>query len=87
MNLTITCQTNPELYGTWKREIVEKEMRELDMEVKHPNDWLIYILNHVFTLDEDRVPQVAYDALMSSAVTEITFKTASDDLVKVTKTP
>lgn len=84
MNLKITCNTNPDLPGEWNQADVEKEMKEFDMEVTEGDEWLEYILGHVF--DEVVLPPGVYDALMSEDVQQIIFKTNHGDIVKCTKT-
>ena len=84
MNLKITCNTNPDLPGEWSQADVEQEMKELDMEVSNGDEWLEYILGHVF--DEVVLPPGVYDALMSEDVQQIIFKTNHGDVVKATKT-
>ena len=82
MNLKITCNTNPDIPGKWTQEDVEQEMKDLDMEVTGQNDeWLEYILGHIF--DEAGLPIEVYDAIMSGRVQSITFKTDSNDIVKL----
>ena len=83
MNLKITCNTNPDLPGEWNQADVEKEMKEFDMEVTEGDEWLEYILGHVF--DEVVLPPGVYDALMSEDVQQIIFKTNHGDIVKCTK--
>lgn len=82
MNLKITCNTNPDIPGEWSQADVEKEMREFGMEVTEGDEWLEYILGHVF--DEVVLPPGVYDALMSRDVQQIIFKTNRGDVVKVT---
>ena len=84
MDLKITCNTNPDLPGEWNQADVEKEMKEFDMEVTEGDEWLEYILGHVF--DEVVLPPGVYDALMSEDVQQIIFKTNHGDIVKCTKT-
>ena len=84
MNLKITCNTNPDIPGEWNQADVEKEMKEFDMEVTEGDEWLEYILGHVF--DEVVLPPGVYDALMSEDVQQIIFKTNHGDIVKCTKT-
>lgn len=82
MKLKITCNTNPDLPGKWDQADVEQEMRELDMEVTGQSDeWLEYILSHVF--DDVGLPVEVYNAIMSGHVQSITFKTDSNDIVKL----
>lgn len=82
MKLKITCNTNPDIPGKWTQEDVEQEMKDLDMEVTGQNDeWLEYILGHIF--DEAGLPIEVYDAIMSGRVQSITFKTDSNDIVKL----
>ena len=84
MNLKITCTTNPDIPGEWNQSEVEQEMRELDMETANGDEWLEYVLGHVF--DEVVLPPGVYDALMSEDVQQIIFKTNHGDIVKCTKT-
>lgn len=82
MKLKITCNTNPDIPGKWDQAEVEQEMKELDMKVTGQNDeWLEYILGHVF--DDAGLPKEVYDAIMSGHVQSITFKTESNDIVKL----
>lgn len=82
MKLNITCHTNPDLPGQWDQAEVEQEMKELDMEVTGQNDeWLEYVLGHVF--DDAGLPPEVYNAVMSGNVQSITFKTESNDIVKL----
>lgn len=84
MNLKITCNTNPDLSGQWSQAEVEQEMREVDIEVTGKDEWLEYILEHVF--DDIELPEVVYNAIMSEDVQSITFKTNHNDIVKCVKT-
>lgn len=84
MNLKITCNTNPDIPGEWNQADVEQEMKELDMEVSNGDEWLEYILGHVF--DEVVLPPGVYDAIMSRDVQSIIFKTRENDVVKVVLT-
>lgn len=82
MKLKITCRTNPDIPGEWKREDVEQEMRDVDIEITSGDEWLEYILSHVF--DDAGLPEEVYNAIMSGHVQSITFKTESNDIVKLT---
>lgn len=82
MNLKITCNTNPDIPGQWSQADVEQEVKDVGIEVKGNDEWLEYILGHVF--DEVILPPGVYDAIMSGSVQSITFKTKENDVVKVT---
>ena len=84
MNLMITCNTNPDIPGQWNQADVEQEMKEVGIEVKGNDEWLEYILGHVF--DEVVLPPGVYDAIMSGDVQSIIFKTKDNDVVKVVLT-
>ena len=84
MNLKITCNTNPDIPGEWNQAEVEQEMKELDMEVTGHDEWLEYILGHVF--DDVVLPPGVYDAIMSGDVQTIIFRTRENDVVKVVLT-
>ena len=81
MNLKITCNTNPDIPGEWSQTDVEQEMKEVGIEVKGNDEWLEYILGHVF--DEVVLPPGVYDAIMSGDVQSIIFKTKDNDVVKI----
>lgn len=81
MNLKITCNTNPDIPGQWSQADVEQEMKEVGIEVKGNDEWLEYILGHVF--DEVVLPPRVYDAIMSGDVQSIIFKTKDNDVVKI----
>ena len=81
MNLKITCNTNPDIPGEWNQAEVEQEMKEVGIEVKGNDEWLEYILGHVF--DEVVLPPGVYDAIMSGDVQSIIFKTKESDVVKI----
>lgn len=81
MNLKITCNTNPDIPGQWSQADVEQEMKEVGIEVKGNDEWLEYILGHVF--DEVVLPPGVYDAIMSGDVQSIIFKTKDNDVVKI----
>ena len=81
MNLKITCNTNPDIPGQWSQADVEQEMKEADIEVKGNDEWLEYVLGHVF--DEVVLPPGVYDAIMSGDVQSIIFKTKDNDVVKI----
>lgn len=81
MNLKITCNTNPDIPGQWSQADVEQEMKEAGIEVKGNDEWLEYILGHVF--DEVVLPPGVYDAIMSGDVQSIIFKTKDNDVVKI----
>lgn len=84
MNLKITCNTNPDIPGQWNQADVEQEMKDAGIEVKGNDEWLEYILGHVF--DEVVLPPGVYDAIMSGDVQSIIFKTRENDVVKVVLT-
>ena len=84
MNLKITCNTNFDISGEWTQTDVEHEMKEVGIEVKGNDEWLKYILSHVF--DEVVLPPGVYDAIMSGDVQSIIFKTKGNDVVKVVLT-
>ena len=84
MNLKITCNTNPDIPGQWNQADVEQEMKDAGIEVKGNDEWLEYILGHVF--DEVVLPPGVYDAIMSGDVQSIIFKTKENDVVKVVLT-
>lgn len=81
MNLKITCNTNPDIPGQWSQADVEQEMKKVGIEVKGNDEWLEYILGHVF--DEVVLPPGVYDAIMSGDVQSIIFKTKDNDVVKI----
>lgn len=81
MNLKITCNTNPDIPGQWSQADVEQEMKEVGIEVKGNDEWLEYVLGHVF--DEVVLPPGVYDAIMSGDVQSIIFKTKDNDVVKI----
>lgn len=58
-------------------------MKEFGIEVKGNDEWLEYILGHVF--DEVELPEAVYNAIMSEDVQSVTFKTSHGDVVKCTK--
>lgn len=84
MNLKITCNTNPDIPGQWNQADVEQEMKDAGIEVKGNDEWLEYVLGHVF--DEVVLPPGVYDAIMSGDVQSIIFKTRENDVVKVVLT-
>ena len=81
MNLKITCNTNPDIPGQWSQADVEQEMKDAGIEVKGNDEWLEYVLGHVF--DEVVLPPGVYDAIMSGDVQSIIFKTKDGDVVKI----
>ena len=81
MKLKITCNTNPDIPGEWSQADVEHEMKDCGIEVKGNDEWLKYILGHVF--DEVVLPPGVYDAIMSGDVQSIIFKTKGNDVVEV----
>lgn len=81
MKLKITCHTNPDIPGKWDQADVEQEMKEVGIEVKGKDEWLEYVLSHVF--DDAGLPPEVYNAIMSGNVQSITFKTESNDIVKL----
>ena len=66
----------------WTQADVEQEMKEVGIEVKGNDEWLEYVLGHVF--DEVGLPEAVYNAIMSGDVQSIIFKTKESDVVKVT---
>ena len=82
MNLKITCNTNFDISGEWSQADVEQEMKDCGIEVKGNDEWLEYVLGHVF--DEVGLPEAVYNAIMSGDVQSIIFKTKESDVVKVT---
>lgn len=81
MNLKITCNTNPDIPGEWSQADVEQEMKDVGIEVNGNDEWLEYVLGHVF--DEVVLPPGVYDAIMSGDVQSIIFKTRENDVVKI----
>ena len=84
MKLKITCNTGPDIPGEWDKAEVEEEMKDLGMEVTEGDEWLEYVLGHVFI--DAVLPSGVYDALLSEDVQQIIFKTNHGDVVKATKT-
>ena len=84
MNLKITCNTNPDIPGEWNQAEVEQEMSELGIDASNGDEWLDYILGHVF--DDVALDSVIYNAIMDPNVQSIVFKTDDNDVVKVEKT-
>lgn len=84
MNLKITCNTNPDIPGEWNQAEVEQEMAELDIDPSNGDEWLDYILGHVF--DDVALDSTIYNAIMNPDVQSIIFKTDDNDVVKVEKT-
>ena len=84
MKLKITCNTNPDIPGEWSQAEVEQEMKEDGIEVKGNDEWLEYVLGHVF--DEVVLPPGVYDAIMSGDVQSIIFKTRDSDVVTIVLT-
>ena len=84
MKLKITCNTNPDIPGEWSQADVEHEMKDAGIEVKGNDEWLEYVLGHVF--DEVVLPPGVYDAIMSGDVQSIIFKTKDNDDVKIVLT-
>ena len=84
MNLKITCNTNPDIPGEWNQAEVEQEMAELDIDPSNGDEWLDYILGHVF--DDVALDSTIYNAIMNPDVQTIIFKTEDNDVVKVEKT-
>ena len=82
MNLKITCNTNPDIPGEWNQAEVEQEMKEVGIEVKGNDEWLEYVLGHVFD-EEVGLPEAVYNAIMSGDVQSIIFKTKESDVVKI----
>ena len=83
MNLKITCNTNPDIPGEWNQAEVEQEMAELGIDTSNGDEWLDYILGHVF--DDVALDSVIYNAIMDPNVQSIIFKTDDNDVVKVVK--
>lgn len=83
MNLKITCNTNPDIPGEWNQAEVEQEMAELGIDTSNGDEWLDYILGHVF--DDVALDSVIYNAIMDPNVQSIIFKTDDNDVVKVEK--
>ena len=84
MNLKITCNTNPDIPGEWNQAEVEQEMAELGIDTSNGDEWLDYILGHVF--DDVVLPPGVYDAIMSGDVQSIIFKTRENYVVKIVLT-
>ena len=84
MKLKITCNTNFDISGEWSQANVEQEMKDAGIEVKGNDEWLEYVLGHVF--DEVVLPPGVYDAIMSGDVQSIIFKTKDNDVVKIVLT-
>lgn len=84
MNLKITCNTNSDIPGEWNQAEVEQEMAEVGIDVSSGDEWLDYILGHVF--DDVALDSTIYNAIMNPDVQSIIFKTDDNDVVKVEKT-
>ena len=84
MKLKITCNTNPDIPGEWTQADVEQEMKEVGIEVKGNDEWLEYVLGHVF--DEVELPKAVYDAIIFGDVQSIIFKSRENDVVKIVLT-
>jgi hypothetical protein len=83
MNLKITCNTNPDIPGEWNQAEVEQEMSEFGIDTSNGDEWLDYILGHVF--DDVALDSTIYNAIMNPDVQTIIFKTDDNDVVKVVK--
>lgn len=73
--------TNPDYCGSWTKADIEKEMREVEMEVTSPSNWLDYLFDHVF--DYQCFDEVETACMKS--VKSISFY-IGDDFVKIEKT-
>jgi len=80
--LTITCSTNEDWNGVWKRSDVEQEMREVGACGAGAWEW---VLNHVFD-DETSFGPLGYDmlceAIENGTVCSITM-TLGEDRVEI----
>ena len=81
-NLFKKLNNQMEVSNVKSKAITEQEMKEVGIEVKGNDEWLEYVLGHVF--DEVGLPEAVYNAIMSGDVQSIIFKTKESDVVKVT---
>ena len=73
--------TNPDYQGSWTKADIEEEMREVDMEITSPSDWLDYLFAHVF----EGYDYEGVEAARLESVKSISFY-LDNDFVKIEKT-
>lgn len=84
MTLTIACDTDSDLSGSWNQDDVEQTLRELGIEPYGGNEWLEYVLGQVF--GDTILPDGVLDAILSLDVEQIKFKTNFGDDIAVALT-
>jgi len=82
MTLTIACDTDSDLSGSWNQADVEQKLRELGIETYGGNEWLEHVLSQVF--NDIIFPEGVLDAILSLDVEQIKFKTNFGDVITVT---
>lgn len=82
MTLTIVCDTDSDLSGSWNQTDIEQKLRELGIETYGGNEWLEYVLGQVF--NDIIFPEGVLDAILSLDVEQIKFKTNFGDVITVT---
>jgi hypothetical protein len=82
MTLTIACDTDSDLSGSWNQADIEQKLRELGIETYGGNEWLEHVLGQVF--NDIIFPEGVLDAILSLDVEQIKFKTNFGDVITVT---
>ena len=68
----ITIKSNePDYTGVYHKEDIEEEMKELDVKIEYPFDWILYLFDHVFFNIEDRINAILVAFAKLNEVEEI----------------
>lgn len=82
--LFIESHDNEDWNGEWLKEDVEQEMRELDNPPKDGNEWIAWVLGHMFSFGDDLPAHVENALIECDEVTQIIMK-RDNGHVKITK--
>ena len=67
MKTKLTIESNdPDICGSWRKDDVEAEMREIGMCVGAADDWIEYILSH-FDFSDDIINAIANEDVLTMA--------------------
>ena len=68
---TIIKSNNPDYAGTYNKEDIEEEMKELDIKIEYPFDWVLYLFDHVFFKIGDSINSILVAFAKLNEVEEI----------------
>ena len=78
--------TNPDLEGTWLKDDVEDEIKDiLGRDPKNETEWISWVFDHVFSDIEPKCDSLLNTIASDEWITYITFETPDHDEVTIIK--